>query len=127
MTAENSGELTAHITSGAVIVYVIEWLKANPRFSWLRAEQKTLQRVVSAVLAAVAAVGINWTYDATHGTLVITGLTSTAILLTGWEWLKQFVVQQLIFDGVVAKEGTNGRRDEVPRRAVLDPADLGKG
>jgi hypothetical protein len=99
---DTGGELTAHLTTGAVIVYALEWLKSSRWFSWLTAETKTLNRAVSAILAGAAAVGINWTYSQ-DGTLIITGVTVTAILTGGYEWLKQFAVQQMLFDTVVTK------------------------
>lgn len=95
---ETGNELTAHITTGAVIVYAIQWAKSSGWFRWLSEDTKTLNRTVSALLAGAAAVGINWTYTAADGTLVITGLTTSGILVGGYEWLKQFCVQQLIFD-----------------------------
>ena len=53
---ENTGELTTHLTTGAVIVYAIEWAKRSHLIP-LNANTKTLNRAVSAVLALVAAVG----------------------------------------------------------------------
>ena len=101
---ESGNELTAHMTTGAAIVYAIQWLKQAGWFTWINADTKTINRVVSAVLAAVAAVGINWTYqaDVDNGTLILTGVSWTAILGAAWEWLKQFSLQQMIFDGVVS-------------------------
>ena len=98
-------ELTAHLTTGAVIVYFIEWMK---KAQWIRVitpETKTLNRVASVILAGIASMGINWTYDPTIGQLVITGLTWSAVGMTLWEFLKQFIVQQLLFDGIVEKKG----------------------
>jgi hypothetical protein len=102
---ETSGELTAHLTTGAVVVYVIEWLKASGWVPWIRADSTTLNRLVSAVTAAAVAFGINWTYTPDTGTLVVQGLTLSSLALTFWEWLKQYVVQQLVYDGVVQKSG----------------------
>ena len=102
---ESTGELSAHLTTGAVIVYGIEWLKKSPWFSRITPETKVLNRIVSAVLAAIASVGISWQYDAHLGQLVITGLTWSTVAVSAWEFLKQFVMQQLVFDGVIAKKG----------------------
>lgn len=102
---ENTGELTAHLTSGAVAVYLIEWLKSKQWFPFLTADTKTLNRLISAVTAFVAAVGIGFNYDAGAGQLVITGLTWSTILIGGWEWAKQFVLQQVLYDSVVQKAG----------------------
>ena len=98
-------ELTAHLTTAAVIVYGIEWLKQRGGFRWLNIETKRLNRIVSGICAAIAAAGINWTYDPALGTLVVTGLTWTAVLTTASEWVKQFMVQQVLYDGVVQKAG----------------------
>ena len=105
---ESSGELTAHLTTGAVVVYFIELLKKSRWATVLTPDTRALNRIASAMLAAVASFGINWSYDPVVGQLVVTGLTWSMIMMSAWEFLKQFVVQQLIFDGVVAKK-TNGR------------------
>lgn len=100
---ETGGELTAHITTGAAIVYLVEWMKSSRLTPWLTIDTKTLNRITSALLAAIAAIGIHWTYNAQldGGTLVITGLSWTTIMAAAWEWFKQFTMQQLIFDGVI--------------------------
>lgn len=109
------GELTAHLTLGAVIVYFIEYLKRWPFFRMLTPETTTLNRVVSAALAGAAAIGIGWTYDGATGTLVVTGLTWGTIVAACWEWVKQYAVQQVLYDTAVAprvvqvREATNGR------------------
>ena len=98
MGMDTSSELTAHLTTGAVIVYMLQWLKASGWCPWVTGDTKALNRTLSAMAAIVAAVGINWTYTATDGTLVITGVTLHAVLTGGYEVMKQFCVQQLIFD-----------------------------
>ena len=102
---ETGSELTAHLTTGATVVYVLQWLKASGWVPWITADTKRLNRILSALLAAAMAVGINWTYDPTGGTLVITGLTWWAIIGSGYEWLKQFALQQLLYDGVAHRKG----------------------
>ncbi len=109
---ESSGELTAHITAGATAVYAIETLKRSQWFPWLTADTKSLNRLVNVALAAAAAFGINWNYDANTGTLMITGLTTTAAMGMLWEFLKQYVVQQLVYDGVVHKGGSDESETE---------------
>lgn len=103
---EHGAELTAHITTGAAIVYAIQWTKQSGLIPWLTVDTKILNRVLSAVLAALAAAGITWTYSGGEGTLIITGLTGPALVAGFWEWFKQFTMQQLIFDGVVQKSGS---------------------
>lgn len=98
-----TNDLTAHAVTGALVVYAIQWAKKSGAIPWLHEHTRALNRLVSAILAAIAAFGIDWTYDATHGTLLITGLTLASILTSGWEFLKQLVIQQMIYDGVVDK------------------------
>lgn len=98
---ETSAELTTHLTSGAVAVYLIEMLKKWPAFSRLTPDTKTLNRLVSAVLAVVAAIGISWSYDAAAGTLVISGLTWGTMLAMTWESIKQFALQQVLYSAVI--------------------------
>jgi len=92
-------DITAHVTTGAVIVYLLEWLK---RSGWcpLTTETKHLNRLLSGLLAVVAALGIQWSYDPATGGVI--HLPALAMLVTsGWEVIKQFTVQQLIWDGIV--------------------------
>lgn len=92
-------DITAHLTTGAVIVYVLEALKRS-RLPWLTSDSKSLNRFVSAVLALAAATGIAWTYD--HATTEVVIRFTAQGLLTGiWEFAKQFVTQQLIYDTAI--------------------------
>jgi hypothetical protein len=103
---ETNGELSAHITTAAAIVYFIQWMKASGYTPWLTADTTTLNRITSALFAAIAAIGINWSYDASlqGGTLIITGISWVAIAHGAFEWFKQFTLQQLVFDGIVQKK-----------------------
>ena len=97
-------DVTAHLTTGAVVVYVLEWLK---RAGWCRvisADTGALNRLLSGVAAALMAFGINATGDASVGWTI--HVPSVAVLVAGlWEFSKQFVVQQLVYDGIVQKAG----------------------
>lgn len=101
---ETGSEVMSHLTAGAMVVYFIEGLKKSGRVPWLDFDTTRLNQITSALLAAVAVIGINYSYDPSidGGQLVITGVSWTAISAGAWEWCKQFVAQQIIFDGVVA-------------------------
>lgn len=96
-------DLTAHFTTAAMVVYVVEWLKSTQWFPWLTADTKNLNRAVNCVAAALVAIGINWSFDSTAGTLVITGLTEQALVHGAYEFMKQLMAQQVLFDGIVAR------------------------
>ncbi len=100
---ESTSEVMTHLTTGAVIVYAIEWLKRLPQFRWITADSGTVNRIVSAVAAAAVAFGITASGDAQTGWII--HIPSVAVLGTGmWEFVKQFTVQQLIWDGVVSQK-----------------------
>lgn len=95
-------DFTAHLTLGAVCVYAIEHMKQSGLFPWVTQDTKTLNRWLSAVLALVTAIGIQVTYDPwTGGTAQIPALPT--LLLGCWEVVKQYTVNQVLYDGVVAK------------------------
>ena len=99
-----SNEIMAHLTTGAVIVYSIEWLKRWPAFTWISADKGTVNRVVSAIAAAGMAFGISATGSAETGWVI--QIPSLAVLASsGYEFVKQFIVQQIVYDGVVQKAG----------------------
>ena len=97
-------DLSAHLTTGAVVVYAIEYMKSSKLFPWLTVESTTACRVISAVAAAAMAFGIQASGDSAAGwTITIPPLE---ILLAGiWHWSEQFVVQQLAYDAVIQRSG----------------------
>lgn len=103
---ENPGELTAHLTSAAAIVYSIEYLKSWKAFSWINVDSKKLNRVVSAIIALITSLGISFNYDKTTGDLIIHNLTATTLAVV-WDWAKQYLAQQILYDGVIQKGPKN--------------------
>lgn len=86
------GDLGTSIGAAAVISFVIAFLKNQHWFPYLTAETEKLNRYVAIGLSGLAALGINATFDHSHGVLTITGLTLTSIVTAGWLWLKQFAI-----------------------------------
>jgi hypothetical protein len=98
-------ELLSQLTSAAIVVYALQWLKSTSLVSFITAETKTLNRWLSALGAFTGAVGIHFAFDVSAGSLVITGLTVTGLLHGGWHWINQFALQQLMYDAAVQKAG----------------------
>ena len=99
-----TNEVMTHLTTGAVVVYAIQWLKHLSWFKWLSDDTGTVNRIVSAIAAAGIAFGISVTGDAATGWNVgIPPLVTLAA--SGYEFVKQFAVQQVLYDGVVQKAG----------------------
>ena len=101
---ETTGEVMTHLTTGAVIVYAIQWLKGQGWMPWVTADSTTVNRVVSGVAAAAIAFGIGGHWDPVHGG-VFTIPPLTELINGAWEFAKQYTVQQVVYDGVVQKAG----------------------
>jgi hypothetical protein len=93
-------------TSSAVVVYVLQKLKSASWFPWLQAGRAMLSRAVSIGAAAIAAIGINYTWsvnpDGTHN-LVLMNLSLASIALGAWHWLNQYAMQETIYQATVNK------------------------
>lgn len=92
-------QLGAQLTTSAVIVWVIERLKAAKWFPWLSVETWRLNRAIAVILSGLAALGIHAEFNSVEGILTITGLTLTSILHGGADWISSFVIQQVLFRG----------------------------
>jgi hypothetical protein len=90
-------------------VVVMQWLKKSSWFPWLTAESDKANKAVAAFMAAIAAIGIHYTYDASTATLTLTGISFAALGHGLWHWLQSYAVQETIYKGAFhqAKSGTS--------------------
>lgn len=89
---------------GASVVYAwlissgLEFLKRQRWFTPV--SEKTAwvtQRLLGIVTAAATALGIHWSFDVTTGVLTISGLLFGSITAAGFETLRQFVFQEILY------------------------------
>lgn len=90
-------EVASMLTLNGVIAMVVSFIERSKYFPWIQKESMRLKRGVAYVLAAGAAVGVHATFDHSAGTLIITGLSLTAILTALWGMLQAILVQEGIF------------------------------
>lgn len=85
-------ELPANIGAALALIPGLEWAKrsASPLLKWVNAETAPVLAILG---AACAAVGIHYSFDHNTGTLMITGLTLTAVLQGCFEVGKQWLTQ----------------------------------
>lgn len=95
--AADANVLLTHITTSAVTVAFLNWLKSTSLFPWINSEKPRLLRTIAVLLAGVKAVGITYTWNPSDHTLVIGGLTLSIIAAGVWHWLQSFAVQELIY------------------------------
>ena len=101
---EDTNEIMTHLTSGAVVVYAIQWAKSLSWFKWIDVDTKRVNIAVSAIAAIAVSLGISVVGDSGVGwTLTIPPVA--ALGAGAWEAVKQFVLQQLLYDGAVQKSG----------------------
>ena len=95
------------LTQATVAYYVaatIEWLKHASWFPVLQPHMKRAQRWISIVVAIAAALGINYSFDAAAGTLLITGLTLSTI----GHGLIQFAMQEIAYTKLIQSSKNGG-------------------
>lgn len=96
----------------SISAFVIEHLKKAAWFPWLTEYEDGFNRFVAIAVAVCASIGIAFTYDATAGTLLITGLTWESVQAVGWTSVKQWVLQQLVYKGVVKPDTRRAEDDD---------------
>lgn len=109
---ESMNEAMTHFTTGAMIVYGIQFLKNAGWFPWLTADSKTIARLVSLAGALIVGFGITGHWDPLSGgtihlpplAMMIDGLTDT---------VKQYMTNQVIYD-TVTKQTTVVVQHELP-------------
>jgi len=98
-------------TVGGVSVWLINKLKAwLGKIGWIQTKVSAFIRIMAAVVAALGVVGIDFAWNGSAGTLLISGLTYTSIITLFFEWLRQYVLQTFLWKGYKLTNGvvTNG-------------------
>jgi hypothetical protein len=89
------------VALSGIWVALIQWLKNSKFMPLLNAGTDTANRVVSAVLAFLGALGVHlaWSAGAAAGdySLHITGLTLMGVVLMAWAMVKSLVYNEIIY------------------------------
>jgi len=84
-----------------VLAWVASWIVQKLKnWEWLTVIAPgavKANRVLAALLAAAAVVGIHFQYTADTGTLVITGLFATSVITLAIQWAFQFLAQEVVY------------------------------
>lgn len=87
----------SHITTAAVAVGLIQWLKHSKWFPWITQQRSRVMRIIALVTAGVGAVGIHYTWDPSARVLAFAVPTFGAILAAGVAYVKSFALQELAY------------------------------
>ena len=92
-------------TTSAVAVYVLQKLKTAKWFPLAQHGKAWLNRYASIALAALGAVGVNYTWTTYSGAqgIFIAWPGWFAITIAAWHWLNHYVMQETIYQATVNK------------------------
>lgn len=93
----------SQVTLSTVVVVVMEWLKKASWFPWLTVQSEKVNKLIAIFLAAITAIGIHYTYDASTATLTLTGISLAALGHGLWHWLQSYAVQETVYKGAFHK------------------------
>ena len=101
ITNAMDNELLSTITASSMAVAIIQWLKNTKLVPFMNQNSAGLNRFVGWFAAFVSGAGLHYHYEASTGTLTLTGLTAAAIVHTGWDTVQSYAAQWLIYRGIV--------------------------
>jgi hypothetical protein len=94
-------ELPGLITTSAMSVAIIQWLKNTKWVPFINQHSAGINRMVGWGSALLSATGLHYTFDAHTGTLTLTGLTLMTIAHAVWDTTKSYAFNWLIYNGMV--------------------------
>jgi hypothetical protein len=100
-----SNVVMTQITSSAVVVYLIQKLKAASWFPLAQAGRTWANRIISAGMAAVTALGVSYTWNPQTRGLLLTIPTLSVAAIGFWHWLNQYVTNELVYRVAVPGAG----------------------
>jgi hypothetical protein len=95
MAVENI--VVTHVTTAAVSVAFINWLKKSPWFPWITQERTNAMRVVAYVTAGIGTIGIRYAWNPSTRVLSFDIPTLSAMLGLLVAYVKGFAFQELAY------------------------------
>lgn len=93
--------VVSQVTYATLVVMVVQWLKKTRFAPFISYETDVLNKMIAALLAAVAAVGIHVQYDGSAHTLLLTGFSFVALGHGLWHFFQSFAFQEVIYHGAL--------------------------
>lgn len=94
-------ELPALLTTSAMTVAVIEWLKNTKLVPFMSQHTAALNRTVAWLAAFCTGTGIHYQFDATAHSLTITGLSLAVIGHAVWDTTKSYAFNWMLYKGII--------------------------
>jgi len=91
--------VATHVTTAALAVGVINWLKANqsPLTAWITREKPQVARYLAFLTAAIGTIGIHYAWNPTARVLSFDIPTAAAALTAATAYVQNFIWQELTY------------------------------
>jgi hypothetical protein len=106
-TVPESLHFGTQITAGAMAVFIIQRMKNWSALPWITHWTPMVNRAIAILSAFLTAVGVHIAYSSVEHTLLISGLTLTGILGMMWVWVKQFALQEYVYQSAANRTKVN--------------------
>lgn len=102
-----STELPALLSTSALTVAIIQWMKnsALPWLGFVNHDTPGVNRTLAWLAAFISGVGIHYKYDPAMGALTITGLTLTTVVTAGVSAAKSYGFNWLVYNLTLKGKG----------------------
>ena len=121
-TLPESLHLGTQITASAIAVFIIQQMKKWSALPWINHWTPRINRLVAIVSSFLTAIGVHVAYSSVDHTMIISGLTLTGILGMLWVWLKQFALQEYVY-----QSSANRTKVDLPQGARIEQIAIPKG
>ena len=102
-----STELPALLSTSALTVAIIQWMKnsALPWLGFVNHDSPGVNRTLAWLAAVISGVGIHYKYDPAVGALTITGLTLATVVTAGVSAAKSYGFNWLVYNLTLKGKG----------------------
>ena len=98
--------LSSQLTASLITVYFIQYLKTSAWFPWLTQEKIALARVLGGIAALATTAGMHVVWVSSTHTLTVGNLTLATAAVFIWHLGGQYLLQNLVYHGMVKQPST---------------------
>lgn len=110
--------LADQITAAGLTAWFIQKVKCWPQFRWVNEHSDQVNRLVSLTMALITTVGIHWAWEGSAekgGILTLRLPPAQEFLSLAWRTGGSFIMQELVYRGVIKHEPGQSAVDTVAR------------
>ena len=104
----DSGFLVTAGGTALISSIIIQWIKKSQLdiFNLFGSEKNKAfaNQCLSIIVAFITSIGIGYKYDATAGTLILTGLTIASLQHGLWHWMLQWISQHVAYKTLIVPQ-----------------------